>query len=106
MKRCTLLRSGLAVAVLFAAGGAAADSSGRWQDDEEVYGKVCGYCHERGVGPVIKGRQLPEEYIRRVVRYGNRAMPAFRPSEISDALLAQVAHRVSSAPVNAAKQVP
>ncbi|NMG44273.1 4-cresol dehydrogenase, partial [Aromatoleum toluvorans] len=62
----------------------------------QVYEKVCRYCHEANVGPVLKGRALPEEYIRRVVRLGNRAMPAFRPSEIDDATLADVARRVSA----------
>lgn len=79
-------------------------NAGQWRDGDHVYQKVCGYCHEAGVGPAIKGRSLPEEYVRRVVRFGNRAMPAFRPSEIDDAALAQIAKLVStSAPGAAAK---
>ncbi|AYH44788.1 cytochrome c [Azoarcus sp. DN11] len=81
-----------AIAALVAGGGAQA----AWRDGGEVYEKVCRYCHEANVGPVLKGRALPEEYIRRVVRMGNRAMPAFRPSEIDDATLADVARRVST----------
>ena len=77
---------------LLAAGGAHAG----WRDGGEVYDKVCGYCHEANVGPQLKGRALPEEYIRNVVRIGNRAMPAFRPSEVDDATLADVARRISS----------
>lgn len=79
------------VATLVVAGGAHA----AWRDGGEVYDKVCRYCHEANVGPVLKGRALPTEYIQRVVRMGNRAMPAFRPSEIDDATLADVARRVS-----------
>ena len=81
-----------AVAVLGAAGGAQA----AWRDGGEVYEKVCRYCHEANVGPVLKGRALPAEYIQRVVRQGNRAMPAFRSSEIDDSTLADVARRIST----------
>lgn len=79
------------VAALVAAAGAQA----AWRDGGEVYDKVCRYCHEANVGPVLKGRALPAEYVQRVVRMGNRAMPAFRPSEIDEATLADVARRVS-----------
>ncbi|NMF88259.1 c-type cytochrome [Aromatoleum petrolei] len=79
------------LAALTAAGGAQAE----WRDGGEVYDKVCRYCHEANVGPVLKGRALPEEYVRRVVRMGNRAMPAFRPTEIDDATLADVARRIN-----------
>ena len=79
------------VAGLAAAGGVQA----AWRDGGEVYDKVCGYCHEANVGPQLKGRALPEEYVRRVVRMGNRAMPAFRPTEIDDATLADVARRIN-----------
>ena len=79
------------VAALVAAGGVQA----AWRDGGEVYDKVCRYCHEANVGPVLKGRALPVEYVQRVVRMGNRAMPAFRPSEIDEATLADVARRVS-----------
>ncbi len=78
---------------------AIADSSGKWQNGEEVYQKVCGYCHEVNVGPVLKGRSLPVEYVSYIVRHGNRAMPSFRPSEIDDAMLAQVARLISGKPV-------
>ncbi|MCL4184578.1 MAG: cytochrome c [Burkholderiaceae bacterium] len=84
-----------ALALAGAAPAALADSSGKWQSGKEVYDKVCGYCHESGVGPVIRGRELPAEYIRYVVRHGNRAMPSFRPSEIGDDALAEVVRLVS-----------
>jgi len=71
------------------AGLAHADSSGEWKSGKEVYDKVCGYCHETGVGPGIRGRGVPPEY-RTVVRQGRRAMPPFRSAELSDEALAMV----------------
>src|SRR5574337_527059 len=85
-------------AVIAAAGNAGA---GQWHDGAEVYEKVCRHCHEANVGPVLKGRSLPPEYIQRVVRMGNRAMPAFRPTEIDDVALADVARRINSSAVAA-----
>jgi mono/diheme cytochrome c family protein len=66
-----------------------------WKDGTEVYAKVCAYCHDQGVGPVIRGRALPPVYIRNVVRNGNRAMPAFRAAEIDDETLSKVAEYIS-----------
>lgn len=79
---------------LIAAVGTAA--AGQWRDGGQVYEKVCKHCHEAGVGPVLRGRNLPQEYIQRVVRHGNRAMPAFRTTEIDDASLADVARQISA----------
>jgi mono/diheme cytochrome c family protein len=58
---------------------------------EEVYRVVCHYCHDTGIGPEIKGRQLPAAYVSYLVRNGQGAMPAFRPTEISDTELERVA---------------
>ncbi len=58
---------------------------------EAVYAKTCGYCHGQHVAPVIRGRGLPTEIITQYVRSGPRAMPAFRPTEISDAELEALA---------------
>lgn len=66
-----------------------AQGAGEWKSGKQVYEKVCGYCHETGLGPVIKGRGAPAEF-KQIVRSGRRAMPAFRPSEIDDRALAQV----------------
>lgn len=85
-----------AVAAVGVVGHANADSSGKWQNSREVYDKVCGYCHEANVGPVLTGRNLMPEYIQAIVRNGNRAMPAFRESEIDDAALTGVAKLVST----------
>lgn len=71
-----------------------------WKDGAEVYAKVCAFCHEAKVGPTIRGRGLDPNYIRFVVRHGNRAMPAFRAAEIDDESLAKVAEYVSKAPAN------
>lgn len=87
----------LGVLALATAAGSA--GAGQWRDGAELYQKVCGHCHEANVGPVLKGRGLPPEYIQRVVRMGNRAMPAFRTTEIDDATLADVARRISTGAV-------
>lgn len=79
----------LAFAFLAPTGIALADSSGEWKSGKEVYDKVCGYCHDKGVGPAIRGRGSPPEY-RAVVRQGRRAMPPFRSSEISDEALVKL----------------
>lgn len=66
-----------------------------WKDGAEIYAKICAYCHDVQVGPPIRNRKLPAAYIRTVVRNGNRAMPAFRPSEIDDESLAKLAEFIS-----------
>lgn len=88
-------RSFAALALAGIASVALADSSGRWKNGEEAYAKVCAYCHEANVSPVIKGRSLPVDYVRHMVRYGNRAMPSFRATEIDDATLEQIARLVA-----------
>ena len=96
MKCQYLIRILTVVPALGAAGHANADSTGKWQSSQEIYDKVCGYCHEANVGPVITGRNLMPEYVQAIVRNGNRAMPAFRESEINDAALAGVVKLVST----------
>jgi mono/diheme cytochrome c family protein len=88
---------------LWAASPAMATTAAPAGEGARVYEKVCGHCHEAGVGPQIKGRNLPPEYVQRVVRFGNRAMPSFRASEIDDAALLQVARLVGASSVAAAK---
>lgn len=29
------------------------------QERDRTYAKVCGFCHDKGVGPAILGRELP-----------------------------------------------
>ncbi|MDV6344055.1 MULTISPECIES: cytochrome c [unclassified Nitrosomonas] len=66
-----------------------------WNDGAEIYAKICAYCHEADVGPQIRNRELPATYIRTIVRNGNRAMPAFRSSEIDDESLAKLVDFIS-----------
>ena len=68
------------------------------QERDRTYAKVCGFCHDAGVGPAILGRELPVAYIENVVRHGFRAMPSFRSTEIDNAALASVARWVSQSP--------
>lgn len=93
----------LALPLALLAGQAVADGDGVWKGGENVYQKVCGHCHEAGVGPVIKGRQLPPQYIHAVVRNGFRAMPAFPASFIDDKSLDQVGEYISKSAAPAAK---
>lgn len=66
-----------------------------WKDGPHAYASICAYCHESGVGPQIRNRSLPPEYIRGVVRHGLGAMPPFRIAEIDDESLAQLADFIS-----------
>ena len=77
-----------------------ANAAGQWRDGMHVYEKVCSYCHDIGVGPVLKSTEKPVEYIQYIVRNGFRAMPAFRASEINDAELKLLADFIKSAPPN------
>lgn len=62
---------------------------------ELLYAKTCGYCHGRNVGPVIRGRALPEDMIKMVARHGQNGMPAFRPTEITNSELNALAKWIS-----------
>ncbi|WP_414476107.1 c-type cytochrome [Microvirga sp. M2] len=87
-----------AVASLVMTAPVYAQSDGRWRDGEQVYVKVCGYCHETGVGPVLKGRDLPAETFVLMARHGLSAMPAFRASEIDDQTLQALGEYLAKAP--------
>jgi len=63
-----------------------------------VYAQTCGYCHGANVGPVILGRALPAPMITATVRAGRGAMPAFRPTEISDGELSALAAWIAASP--------
>nr|AAM92191.1 p-cresol methylhydroxylase cytochrome subunit [Pseudomonas mendocina] len=97
------LLASLALIFALLAGQAFADGDGVWKGGENVYQKICGHCHEKQVGPVITGRQLPPQYISAVVRNGFRAMPAFPASFIDDKALQQVAEYISKTPATVAK---
>lgn len=75
-----------------------ADAAGQWRDGPHVYNKICSYCHDTGIGPEIKGRKLPPEYISIIVRNGYLAMPAFRSAEIDNKALSALSGYISSTP--------
>lgn len=80
--------------LVFGTGNVLAEANGNWKDGQEVYEKICAYCHEKGIGPKIKGYgRLPAD-IMKTVRSGKNAMPAFRQTEIDDAALAKVAEYI------------
>lgn len=63
---------------------------------EFIYARMCGYCHGHNVGPIIRGKGHDPEAIAYFVRNGNNAMPAFRPTEITDAELAALGKWLSA----------
>lgn len=67
---------------------------------EYLYARTCGYCHGHNVGPVIRGRNLPAPVIAAMVRSGQGAMPAFKPTEITDTELQALAQWLSTAPAD------
>ena len=82
----------------------AAQKLGEYQPErkpEVVYAKVCGYCHGKNVGPIILGRKLETDMIKAVTRHGRNGMPAFRPTEITNAELDTLAVWISKSPVPA-----
>jgi len=68
-----------------------------WRDGEQVYARLCSYCHETNVGPVLKGRDLPPAYFVAITRNGFRAMPAFREAEIDNSSLQSLAEFLATA---------
>lgn len=94
----------IALAALLTLGAAPAvhaSPTGVWRGSNEAWEKVCSRCHLSGVGPELRGRQLPPEYIKQVVRHGFLAMPAFPHGAIDDATLDGVALYVSKSRLNA-----
>lgn len=75
-----------------------AQSAGQWGSPGKIYDKVCAYCHETTVAPRLLGRDLSPDYVRLVVSSGLRAMPAFRPTDLSDAELDALAAFVQKEP--------
>lgn len=98
-----VLVAGAALPLAWLAPSAHAES--QWGSGQNLYNKLCGYCHkpEVGVGPVLEGRGLPEAYVRSVVRSGFNAMPAFPASYVDDESIAQLVEYLSSLPPPAAK---
>lgn len=99
-----LLRAGLAALAL--ALPSLQTSAQAVNAGQQFYQKVCAKCHETGIGPVITGRNLPAIAYVTIARNGNRAMPAFRLSDIDDATLQQLADYLASTPAQPAKAAP
>lgn len=78
----------------------ATDNTAAYKDGEHVFSAVCSHCHGLGNGPKIKGRNLPSEYIKMRVRYGFRAMPAFRSANIDDKSLQLVIEYINDSPAD------
>lgn len=57
------------------------------REPEYLYARTCGYCHGHNIAPIIRGRSLPATVTASIVRSGMGAMPAFKPTEITDAEL-------------------
>lgn len=99
-----LAASVLGAGLLLGASGAAAQGQpGAKSPTVEGQGKryydsICAKCHEAGIGPVITGRGLDPVIFTTIVRYGNRAMPAFRVTDIDDATLQDLASYLSKTP--------
>lgn len=92
-----LLWLGLLEICLITSVAASSDGAGKWKSGTQIYTKVCAHCHESGVGPIVLGRKLSPEYIKVVVRNGQKAMPAFRKAEINDSALDLLLEYISKA---------
>jgi mono/diheme cytochrome c family protein len=100
---------GLAAAVAIFAGGVAlaGQKLGQPQGErapEEIYAKTCGYCHGKNIGPVIRGRALPADAIKTIVRHGQNGMPAFRPTEITNSELEKLGQWISASKADPKEQ--
>lgn len=100
MRTMIALAAGLGIATT----AFAAQKLGEYQPErtpEQTYAQICGYCHGRNVGPILLGRQLPPESIRLIARHGQNGMPAFRPTEVTEAELDALATWISASKADA-----
>ncbi|WP_068076299.1 c-type cytochrome [Novosphingobium lentum] len=100
-------RTVLIAAALVMAGAGTAWAAGQQlgqplapRSPEKVYASTCGYCHGTNVGPIILGRHLPAVTVVGMVREGRNAMPAFRPTEISNGELEALSRWVEASAAN------
>jgi hypothetical protein len=84
--------------LVIAAGVPLAPGAEPQRDANHIYDITCRYCHDNGIGLLLKGAQIPPERIRLAVRQGYVAMPAFMPSYISDAELAALIEMLRQPP--------
>lgn len=101
-KKARRLASGVVLgAGLILAAGLAANANAQANYEIEprspqfIYDRTCGYCHGHNVAPIILGRQLPAAVVAALVRSGQGAMPAFKPTEITNQELAALAQWIS-----------
>lgn len=94
LKRMAVLAGTAFCAV--APGQVHAQAAGQWANPTHVYTKICGNCHEIGVGPRLKGRKLEVDFIQQTVRRGLKAMPAFRVTDVDDPMLVKLAEFLST----------
>ena len=73
----------------------------QWRSGQYLYDNVCGHCHapEVNVGPSLGGRNLPEAYIKAIVRNGFNAMPAFPASYFDDESITKVTEYLAALPL-------
>jgi len=96
-----VISGALALAVSAAMAASAPPPSAQVRSPEQVYATTCGYCHGHNVGPVLRGRGLTAPAIVSIARHGRGAMPAFRPTEISNAELEALARWIQASPADA-----
>ncbi len=96
----------LAAIVLSALLSRAMPAAGAEMTGKEVFDHYCSYCHASADGPgtmqlrrtrgadkalLTERSDLTPEYIMFIVRHGLKSMPAFVPSDLTDAKLKAVA---------------
>lgn len=90
-----LALAGISGGLVLSACGMQAQASSGPRPPEKIYQTTCGYCHGKNIGPIIKGRELPPEAVKMMVRNGIGGMPAFRPTEITNEELDALATWIS-----------
>ncbi len=93
-----------AILVLAMPSAGQAQSAGQWKNADHVYEKICANCHDSGVGPLMTGRNFKPDHYVTVVRHGQKAMPAFRVTEIDDAALQALAEQLAAVPADTAEE--
>jgi len=81
--------------------GPQSEGAGLWKSPDDVYTKVCAHCHDTEVGPAIKGRRLGAPMTMVMVRVGPSAMPAFRKTDVDDAMLKRLGEMIENSPAPA-----
>lgn len=92
---------GITGAIALAGCNMAAQANDGPRPPEKVYSSTCGYCHGRNIGPILKGRGIPADTVRYMVRHGQGAMPAFRQTEITPQELDALAEWIEKSPADA-----